>query len=73
MKHKKEKLRAQVKSRFYYVFWGGATGIVLSGQILVATSYSRMATVMEAFILSSIVDSSKPLTSNEVLSLDHTF
>ncbi len=73
MKHKKEKLRAQVKSRFYYIFWGGATGIVLSGQILVATSYSRMANVMEAFILSSIVDSSKPLTSNEVLSLDHTF
>jgi hypothetical protein len=72
MKHKKEKLRAQVKSRFYYIFWGGATGIVLSGQILVATSYSRMANAMEAFILSSIVDS-KSLTSNEVLSLDHTF
>ena len=54
MKHKKEKLRAQVKSRFYYIFWGMATGAVVSGQILVASSYSRMARVMELFILEQI-------------------
>ena len=54
MKHKKEKLRAQVKSRFYYIFWGMATGAVVSGQILVATSYSRMARVMELFIVEQI-------------------
>lgn len=54
MKHKKEKLRAQVKSRFYYIFWGSATGAVLFGQLLVASSYLKMAEVMEAFIVMSL-------------------
>ena len=30
-KLKKEKIRAQVKSRFYYLFWGAATVSVLFG------------------------------------------
>lgn len=54
MKYKKEKLRAQVKSRFYYMFWGAATGAVVFGQLLVASSYLKMAEVMEAFILLSM-------------------
>ena len=40
---KKEKLRAQVKSRFYYVFWGAATVSVVVGQVFVATGFRRMA------------------------------
>ena len=43
MKKKKEKLRAQVKSRFYYVFWGAATVSVFAGQILVASGFRKMA------------------------------
>ncbi len=35
----KEKLRAQVKSRFYYVFWGTATVAVVLGQLYVGTGY----------------------------------
>ena len=31
----KEKVRAQVKSRFYYVFWGTATVAVVFGQLYV--------------------------------------
>ena len=31
----KEKLRNQVKSKFYYIFWGVATATVLLGQIYV--------------------------------------
>lgn len=54
MKHKKEKLRAQVKSRFYYIFWGAATCAVVFGQILVASSYLKMAETMELFIVLSI-------------------
>ena len=42
-KSKKEKLRAQVKSRFYYVFWGAATVSVVFGQVFVATGFRRMA------------------------------
>ena len=35
----KEKLRAQVKSRFYYIFWGAATIAVVFGQLYVGTGY----------------------------------
>ena len=47
MNKKKEKLRAQVKSRFYYVFWGAATVSVFAGQILVASGFRRMAESFE--------------------------
>ena len=43
MSKKKEKLRAQVKSRFYYVFWGAATLSVFAGQLYVGTGYRRMS------------------------------
>ena len=36
---KSQKLRAQVKSRFYYVFWGTATVAVVLGQLYVGTGY----------------------------------
>ena len=40
---KKEKIKAQVKSRFYYIFWGIATVSVLAGQLYVGTGYRQMA------------------------------
>jgi len=36
------KQRAQVKSRFYYLFWGIATISVVSGQIFVGRGYQQM-------------------------------
>ena len=36
---KREKVRAQVKSRFYYLFWGLATFSVVAGQLYVGTGY----------------------------------
>ena len=30
---KRDKIRAQMKSRFYYLFWGAATVAVVSGQL----------------------------------------
>ena len=42
-KEKKQKLRAQVKSRFYYYFWGIATVSVVLGQLYVGTGYRLMA------------------------------
>ena len=45
------KLKAQVKSRFYYVFWGAATVAVVLGQIYVGTGYrllsGRMAELLQ--------------------------
>ena len=43
---KREKIRAQMKSRFYYMFWGAATVAVVSGQLYVGTSYRAMARSM---------------------------
>jgi hypothetical protein len=40
---KKEKLRAQVKSRWYYIFWGTCTVAVCAGQVLVGSGFRRMA------------------------------
>ena len=40
---KTTKLRAQVKSRFYYLFWGVATLSVVAGQVYVANGFRRMA------------------------------
>lgn len=37
------KLRAQVKSKFYYIFWGVATIAVVLGQLYVGTGYRLMA------------------------------
>jgi len=39
----KEKVRAQVKSRFYYVFWGIATVSVVLGQVYVGSGYRMFA------------------------------
>ena len=36
---KNQKLRAQVKSKFYYIFWGTATVAVVLGQLYVGTGY----------------------------------
>ena len=40
---KREKLRAQVKSRFYYLFWGLATFSVVAGQLYVGSGYRMYA------------------------------
>jgi len=39
----REKLRNQVKSRFYYIFWGVATVSVVFGQLYVGTGYRTFA------------------------------
>jgi len=46
---KKEKLRAQVKSRFYYIFWGVATASVVLGQLYVGTGYRLMSESINRF------------------------
>ena len=38
-----EKIRAQVKSRFYYLFWGIASVSVVAGQLYVGSGYRLYA------------------------------
>ena len=52
--NKKEKVRAQMKSRFYYVFWGTATAAVVAGQLYVGTSYRAMAQSMNRWFEETI-------------------
>ena len=55
MSKKKEKLRAQVKSRFYYLFWGAATVSVFAGQLYVGSGYRQMSRsfnrIMDAIVI----------------------
>ncbi len=43
MSLRSEKRRAQVKSRFYYLFWGAATVSVFLGQLYVGSGYRQFA------------------------------
>ena len=51
----KKKLRAQVKSRFYYLFWGAATVSVFAGQLYVGSGYRQMSRsfnrIMDAIVV----------------------
>ena len=52
--NKRERVRAQVKSRWYYSFWGIATVAVVSGQLYVGTSYRAMAKSMNRWFEETI-------------------
>ena len=43
MKTMNKKQRHQVKSRWYYIFWGTATVAVVAGQVFVGNGFRRMA------------------------------
>ena len=51
---KSEKIRHQMKSRFYYLFWGAATIAVVAGQLYVGTSYRAMAKSMNRWFEETI-------------------
>ena len=43
MSNKREKLRNQLKSNTYYLFWGACTVAVMTGQIYVGVGYNKMS------------------------------
>ena len=51
----KEKQKAQVKSKFYYIFWGVATASVVFGQFYVGSGYRQMSRsfnrIMDAIVV----------------------
>jgi len=50
----RQKQRNQVKSKFYYIFWGLATVSVFAGQLYVGSGYRQMARSFDR-IMDSIV------------------
>ncbi len=43
MKTLTKKQRHQIKSKWYYIFWGAATVSVFAGQIYVGSGYRQMS------------------------------
>ena len=58
---KRDKIRAQMKSRFYYMFWGAATVAVVGGQLYVGTSYRVMAKSMNRWFDETVQMLQEPL------------
>ena len=44
------KLKHQVKSNKYYLFWGAATIAVMAGQIYVGTGYRNMSESLDGLV-----------------------
>ena len=59
--NKRDRVRAQVKSRWYYSFWGLATIAVVSGQVYVGTSYRAMARSMNRWFDETIQIMQEPV------------
>ena len=59
--NKRDRVRAQVKSRFYYAFWGAATVAVVSGQLYVGSSYRAMAKSMNRWFDETIQIMQEPV------------
>ena len=47
---KRDKIRAQMKSRFYYLFWGAATISVFAGQMYVGSGYRKMSNSLDTLV-----------------------
>ena len=44
------KLKLQVKSNMYYIFWGACTFAVMAGQIYVGTGYRNMSESLDGLV-----------------------
>ena len=57
------KLKHQVKSNKYYLFWGAATIAVMAGQIYVGTGYRNMSESLDILVnvLIKTAPAEKPL------------
>ena len=52
----KQKQRNQVKSKFYYIFWGLATVSVFTGQLYVGSGYRQMARSFNRIVDSIVLE-----------------
>ncbi len=55
-----KKQRHQVKSRWYYIFWGAATLSVFAGQLYVGSGYRRMSKSIDDILEAPIIIESLP-------------
>ena len=55
MGKKSEKQRHQVKSRWYYIFWGTCTVAVCAGQLFVGSGFRRMSNSVDKLLDTPII------------------
>tara|TARA_B100000965_G_scaffold386133_2_gene388083 strand:- start:74 stop:277 length:204 start_codon:yes stop_codon:yes gene_type:complete len=56
MKIMPTKQKHQVKSRWYYIFWGAATVSVFAGQIYVGSGYRQMSESFNRIIDTVVIE-----------------
>ena len=61
----KEKQRNQVKSKFYYIFWGLATVSVFAGQIYVGSGYRQMSRSFNRIVDSIVLELERSYQNNQ--------
>ena len=66
---KVSKLKHQVKSNMYYVFWGACTIAVMAGQIYVGTGYRSMSESIEK-LTNAYVNRPKTMPAEKPLMYD---
>jgi len=66
---KVSKLKHQVKSNMYYVFWGACTIAVMAGQIYVGTGYRSMSKSIEKLV-DTYVNRPKTMPADKPLMYD---
>ena len=64
MKTLTKKQRHQVKSRWYYIFWGAATVSVFAGQIYVGSGYRQISESFNRIMDAVVVEVERGLESN---------
>ena len=62
----KEKQRNQVKSKFYYIFWGVATASVVLGQLYVGAGYRAYAGALLRIFDAFEVEVGRPYNNDRV-------
>ena len=61
----KEKQKAQVKSKFYYIFWGVATFSVVAGQLYVGSGYRQMSRSFNRIVDSIVLELERSYDNNQ--------
>ena len=59
-----KKKRHQVKSRWYYIFWGAATISVFAGQMYVGSGYRRMSESFDRIVEGIVLQIEQDLQDN---------
>ena len=60
------KLKHQVKSNAYYIFWGACTFAVMAGQIYVGTGYRKMSNSLD-FLVKTFINRPRTMPADKPL------